>query len=152
MLKANCGFGDAEQGRKLLVHHGPAVGVSVGFDPNYRKDQNAPPTLRTFAKIAALIDTGARESCIDEGLVNDLGLTVFDRRPVSGASGILEVDFCLAQLHVPLLKFTLMGSFAAVPLVKSGFAQQALLGRSFLKYFRLEYDGRSGAVEIAIDT
>src|SRR5687767_7790754 len=100
MPTVSCGFNDTPQGQKLLIHYGPEVGVYVGFDPDYQPDRNAPPVLRTATKIEALIDTGAKESCIDSALALNLGLTVFDRRLVSGVNGVLEVDFYLAQIHV----------------------------------------------------
>lgn len=115
MRSANCGFDDAPQGPKLLVHYGPEILVDIGFDQDYRRDTNRPPK-RQLDSVQALIDTGARESCIDSALAAELQLPIFDRRPISGVLGSHEVGFHLAQIHVPALKFTLYGRFAGVPL------------------------------------
>jgi hypothetical protein len=152
MLAASCGFQDAPQGQKLLIHYGPAIAVKVGFDPDYKGDRNAPPVLKTASHIEALIDTGARESCIDSAVAQNLGLTIFDRRPVVGVTGVLETDFYLAQVHVPALRFTLHGWFAGVPLAACGFTHKAILGRSFLSYFKLSYDGQTGQVVISLES
>ena len=151
MPSADCGYSNSEFGRKLLVHYGPEIGVHVGFDPAYRQDSNAAPSLTDASKFKALIDTGARESCIDSLLAQRLALPVFDRGPVSGASGIREVDFHVAQIHVPLLRFTIMGWFAGVPLSESGFRHEVILGRSFLKYLKLVYDGPTGDVRLLLE-
>lgn len=151
MPRTDCGYANNQFGRKLLVHYGPELGVLIGFDPTYKQDSNSAPKLRGSTTVAALVDTGARESCIDSELASELRLPVFDRRPVSGASGVREVDFHLAQIHVPTLRFTIMGQFAGLPLKASGFRQRAILRRSFLSYLKLTYDGPTGEVILAID-
>ena len=148
MLSVNCGCQGAPQGQVLLIHYGPQIWVDIGFDPNYKPDKNIPP-IPKISRVLALVDTGAKESCIDSALALDLGLPVFDRRTVSGVNGTLEVDFHLAQVHVPSLRFTLQGAFAGVPLAASGFKQKALVGRSFLSYVKMEYDGPTGEVVIS---
>lgn len=148
MLSVNCGFQDAPQGQLLLIHYGPEIWVDIGFDPKFKPDRNVPP-IPKISKVHALVDSGARQSCIDSALASELGLPIFDRRTVSGVNGTLEVDFHLAQVHVPSLKFTLQGAFAGVPLIASGFRHKALLGRSFLSYVTMEYDGRTGQVVIS---
>jgi len=148
MLTTNCGFQGAPQGQALLVHHGPEIQVNIGFDLNYKPEQNAPPVAKV-AGVRALIDTGARESCIDSALAQRIKLPHFDRRIVSGVTGPVEVDFYLAQIHVPMLRFTQRGFFAGVPLIASGFQHEALVGRSFLSYVSMEYDGPRGMVAIS---
>jgi predicted aspartyl protease len=132
-----------------LEYHGPEIWVDIGFDPDYKPDKNAPP-VPTISRVKALVDTGARQSCIDSSLASELGLPVFDRRRVSGVNGVIEVDFHLAQVHVPSLRFTLQGAFAGVPLIASGFRQRALVGRSFLSYVKMAYDGQTGEVVISV--
>jgi hypothetical protein len=151
MLSADCGYSNAEFGRKLLVHYGPEIGVVVGFDPSYRQNTSSPPNLVLSAKVAALLDTGARESCIDLAIAEKMTLPVIDRRPVSAAGGVGEADFHLAQIHVPKLRFTITGRFAALPLARSGFRHEVILGRSFLDHFRLTYDGPTADVQLAIE-
>ena len=148
MLTTNCGYDDPVQGPGLLVLYGPATWVNVGLDPNYKPNSNAAP-VPGIANIEALIDSGADESCIDSGLAAHLKLPIVDQQMVVGVSGNAKVNFHLAQVHVPALKFTSHGSFAGVPLVASGFRCRVLLGRTFLRHFKMVYDGRSGAVTLS---
>lgn len=62
-----------------------------------------------------------------------------------------KVDFHLAQIHVPVLRFTIIGWFAAVPLSDSGFRHEVILGRSFLKYLKLIYDGPTGDARLILE-
>ena len=144
MVSANCGYsGGGAQAQKLLVHYGPVLWVDVGFDPKYRESQNTPPSPGK-SRIEALVDTGAQESCIDSSLAAQLKLPVVDRRRVCGVSGSMEVDVHMAQVHIPALRFTLYGQFAGVHLIASGLRVQVLVGRTFLRHFRMDYDGTTG--------
>src|SRR4051812_19731445 len=114
-MAANCGYKDAPQGRKLLEYHGPNIEVHIGLDPTWTKDEErrrAPKPDRSNLK--ALIDTGAQESCIDGALANELGLPVVNQRKVGGV-GLLIVDVHNAQVHIPMLRHTIHGPFAAIP-------------------------------------
>jgi len=97
-----------------------------------------------------MIDTGAEESCIDSALASQLRLPIVDQQTVGGVSGSSRVNFHLAQVHVPTLKFTSRGSFAGLPLAASGIRCRVLLGRTFLSHFRMVYDGRSGVVTVSL--
>lgn len=147
MRKANCGFIGAAPAKVLLSYHGPAIRVDIGFDPDYVLNQTARPKTQKTG-IDALIDTGARECCIDSELARELSLPIIDRRFVSGVSGQIEVDFHLAQIYVPALKFTLGGRFAGLPLIASGISHSVVAGRSFLEYFKFNYDGAVGDAEL----
>lgn len=149
MPSVNCGCDGAPQARRLLIYHGAEILVDIGFDEAYDRSRPIAPVAGA-AKIKALVDTGARESCVDIDLAARLRLPQCDRRVVSTVNGPMTVDFHLAQIHVPALKFTIDGPFAAVPLVASKFRCEALLGRSFLSYVKMTYDGPSGAVVISI--
>ncbi len=96
--------------------------------------------------LEALVDTGADECCIDHLLAAQLALPVVDKQPMVGIHGSQQVNIHLAQIHVPALRFTVKGSFAAVPLAASGARFKALMGRTFLRYFRMTYEGRTGDV------
>ena len=146
MLSINCGFDDPKQGPSLLISEGPVLGVQIGFDPQYDATRNAPPNLCRSESLAALVDTGAEASCIDQELARQLRLPLVDEWPVSGVHESRRVDVHLAQIHVPLLKFTIYGRFAAVHLVEMGY--KALLGRTFLQHFTMTYDGTTGSVRI----
>lgn len=150
VISCDCGYQDAPQGLKLLAYHGPLLWVDVGFDPSYKDTNQAPPAAGK-ARIYALVDTGARYGCIDGGLAAELNLPIVDRGKVIGVTdgSPVEVNIHLAQVHVPALKFTQQGRFAAVPLVAGGHRYDVLLGRSFLSYCQMQYDGVTGAVKIS---
>jgi len=150
MPKVSCGFLGASPAPILLAYHGPVIKVDVGFDQKYRPSEGKPPRHQRKG-LEALIDTGAGESCIDSDLARELALPTFDRQSVSGVSGRIEVDYHLAQVHIPSLRFVLRGRFAGVPLLSSGLTHPIVLGRSFLKYVRMIYDGPTGDVELIRD-
>lgn len=66
----------------------------------------------------------------------------------AGAHGAKEVNMHLAQVHVPSLGFTIYGEFAGVDLRAGGQSIDALIGRTFLKRFKMIYEGTTGNVEI----
>lgn len=55
----------------------------------------------------------------------------------------------LAQIHVPAVNFTVYGEFAGVHLLAGGQPHYALIGRTFLQYFTMTYDGNSGSVDLS---
>lgn len=52
-------------------------------------------------------------------------------------------------MHIPVFAFTMWGEFAGVHLAAGGQRHQALVGRSFLRRFRMDYNGRTGEVTIS---
>jgi len=151
MAKADCGFSDipgGATGAALLVFNGPTILVDVGFDASFDADSGLIPKPG-ITSVRALVDTGAAESCIDSMLATQLGLPKVDRRHVSGSSGRHEVDIYLAQMRVPSLGFIEYGFFAGLHLSEGGQGHRALIGRTFLQYFSLTYEGRTGKVSIS---
>lgn len=67
----------------------------------------------------------------------------------AGAHGAKEVAIHLAQIHIPTLGQTINGGFAAVDLRMGGQSIDALIGRTFLRRFRMIYDGPTGLVELS---
>ena len=131
---------------RLLVDFGPTAYVDIGFDP---AGLGSPDRL--VRSLPALIDTGATESCIDSQLAAELSLPVVEQGEVAGVHGIEEVNFHLAQIHVPQLPFTIFGRFAGVHLRSGGQPHYALLGRTFLRHFTMVYRGRDGRVLVTDD-
>lgn len=151
MRSTKCGFYDTPGGLPavdLLIQWGPTINVDIGFDPNYRYSPGGPIPIPALRALRALIDTGATESCIDSTLAGMLNLPVVDKRVTSGAHGAKEVNMHLAQIHIPSLQFTVYGAFAAVDLHAGGQVHSALLGRTFLRSFKMIYEGFSSSVEI----
>lgn len=144
MASADCGA----DGPDLLVERGPTLHVRIGFDPGFRRG-NVPALAEDT--LPALVDTGAFASCIDSDLARDLDLPIVNRGRVAGVLGVGEVNFHLAHIYVPELDWTISGRFAGVHLAAGGQPHAALLGRDFLSFFTMRYDGRTGSVTIADD-
>jgi predicted aspartyl protease len=150
MPDVECGFRDipgGASGNDLLVFYGPTIAVDIGFDPAYKPSQGGVP-VAGIQGMAALVDTGATESCIDSMLATQLNLPIVDKRIMAAAHGAREVNVHLAQIHVPTLQFTIWGEFAAVDLSAGGQPHKALLGRTFLRSLTMTYVGSSGAVTV----
>lgn len=146
---AEVGFTNATStsASQLLVSTGPTIFVDIGFDEAFDHSLNVPPKT-LMQQVWALVDTGATESCIDDGLARELNLPLVDTGTASGIGGSQQCDVYLAQLHVPALGFTQYGRFMAVHLALGGQKHRALIGRSFLQTMMLIYDGRTGNVQI----
>lgn len=153
MPTANAGFSDEQGilGYDALTYHGPTLEVQIGYDFNFRIDDmtNRPNLPNT--PLFALVDTGATESCIDSTLALNLGLTVVDRKRVAGVHGTHPVNYHIAQIYIPSLDFTIVGTFPGADLTNSGLNHSALLGRTFLQHFKMTYEGRTGCVSISND-
>jgi hypothetical protein len=135
-------------GESLLISLGPTILVDIGFDPSFVSGAATPP-ISGIQGLRALGDTGATESCIDSLLAAQLNLPIADRRMTSGAHGRQELNMHLAQVHIPSLQFTITGMFAAVHLQAGGQHHFALIGRTFLRFCKMSYDGASGSVIIS---
>lgn len=155
MRFVKCGWDDAPgipgSGSHSLAIYGPTLLVDIGFDPSYDGSIPNPsvPPLAGMRGVGALVDTGATESCIDNQLAIDLLLPVIDRRKIGGVGGAHEVNVYLAQIHVPLLKSTLNGTFCGVHLAAGGQVHRALIGRTFLAHFTMTYEGKTGTVTLS---
>lgn len=153
MPETECGFDDVTgiaTGSALLISQGPTVRVDIGFDANWKPGPTASTPIPAIKDVDALVDTGAGECCIDDLLANQLKLPVFDEREVSGVGGKLKAKMYLAQIRVPSLEFIMYGAFAGVHLIAGGQVHQALIGRTFLRYFNMTYEGTTGKVRLVL--
>ena len=130
----------------LLVRLGPTIQVDIGLKS--RAPAGATPDL-PCKMIKALIDTGAGGDCIDDALAQRLGLPITDEGEISGVSGRHRAFVYTARIYVPKLDKLLFQPFTGVKLAEGEQWHRVILGRSFLRHYRLAYDGASGAVEIA---
>lgn len=148
-MQTACGFNDSAgvKGADLLVALGPTLFVNIGFDPKFQGPKGIPTP--GISNVEALVDTGAGESCIDNILASTLKLPIVDRQPIAGSNGKHTTNIYRAQIHVPSLKFTIIGRFAGVDLIAGGQQHKALIGRTFLRRFKMIYDGGSGTVIIS---
>ena|ERR1700733_8644936 len=155
MPRTKCGFDSTPQGasgQELLVTWGPTLFVDVGFDPAFIPNPLAMPVPTPGMRgINALVDTGAQECCIDSLLASQLGLPIVDRRQISGVHGSHIASVHLAQVFVPSLAFVVYGAFVGVDLAAGGQAHSVLIGRTFLQFFTMVYEGRNGTVTLDND-
>src|ERR1700722_15263570 len=154
MVELKCGFnnGPSGLGCDLLVNFGPTLMGDIGFDPKH--DPAANPfgiPVPGITQVHALVDTGATECCIDSMLAAQLKLPIVDRRQISGIAGSHLANVYLAQVHVPILKVTMNGAFSGVDLKAGGQVHSALIGRTFLRHFKMIYEGKTGTVTVTSD-
>jgi hypothetical protein len=119
--------------------------VDIGL--RSRSAPGARPNLAAKG-VRALLDTGAGANCIDDGLAQSLGLPVTDEGELSGIGGKTSAQIYLARIYVPDLDRLLFEPFAGVKLEEGEQGHRVILGRSFLRPYRMIYDGTSGQVEI----
>ena len=120
----------------------------------YRIDSNEVSPNISDDLLPALVDTGATESCIDADFAQSLGLLSSgreDNASVVGIGGPTRVDHYLVQIYVPELQRTIYGLLAGVQLLSGNQPYYALIGRDFLQYFTLRYEGRTGSVTLSDD-
>ena len=147
MPAAYCGFGSAYE----LNRNGPTIAVEIGFDPDFQPGVGRRPRLPP-ARLPALVDTGAIESCIDAELAVGLNLPIVNSgQQVSGVGGAIDVNEYMGQIYIPELNFTIQGPFPGVHLAAGGQQHYALIGRTFLRHFNMSYEGRTGAVVVSND-
>lgn len=136
-------------GRDQLVAHGPTIWVDVGLDPEFNYNGQGRP-MSQVSSVPALVDTGALESCIDDALAQKIGLPLIDKANVSGAGGSHELNIYFAHIFFPAFGMHQWGRFAGVKLSDGNQVHQALIGRTVLQSMLMIYDGRTGAVTLAL--
>lgn len=152
-IETKCGFDDhpsgSPTGSQQLVTLGPTLLVDIGFDASFKANVSANRPTPGLQNVHALVDTGATECCIDSLVAAQLALPAVDQRPVSGVHGQRLATFYLAQIYIPSLVFTMYGAFAGVDLLAGGQMHFALIGRSFLRSFKMTYEGTTGTVTLS---
>ena len=151
MRTAQAGFrrGRGTEGpADLLVKLGPTLRVDVGH--RSRAAPDAPLNLAAKS-VRALLDTGAGMDGIDETLARDLNLPVTDEVEVSGIGGRHRARLYLARLWIPGLDRLLFQPFAGVKLEEGDQWHRVILGRNFLRAYRVNYVGLTGEVELIED-
>lgn len=142
-------------GKEALSLHGPTILVDIGFDPAFFGSAlpaipgtTGAPVPIPSVQVAALIDTGAAESCIDEELAQQLQLPLINTTVRSGISGSVTLNTYLAHITIPAL-VTEYGEFTGVHLQAGDQYHRALIGRKLLDDILLIYDGLTGLVRLA---
>jgi hypothetical protein len=141
------GFG-GESTADLLLRLGPTIKVDIGLKSRAPKGER--PNLPE-KDVKALIDTGAGGDCIDDALAQRLRLPIHDRGEISGVGGRHPAVIYTARIYIPKLGKLLFQPFTGVKLSEGEQWHKVILGRLFLRNYRLIYDGTTGQVEITED-
>lgn len=145
---AQAGFKRGSQGQTaadLLVRLGPTVKVDIGLKS--RALVGEAPDL-ALKGVRALIDTGAGGECIDDDLARSLNLPITDEGEISGVGGKHHAYVYTARVWLPELEQLLFQPFTGVKLRQGEAWHSVILGRSFLRRYKLTYNGATGQVEI----
>lgn len=137
-----------ESAADLLLRLGPTVKVDLGLKS--RSVAGDPPDL-PMKGVKALIDTGAGGDCIDDDLARRLRLPIHDTGVISGVGGRHPAMIYTARIYIPHLGKLLFQPFTGVKLSEGEQWHRVILGRSFLRHYRLVYEGATGQVEIIED-
>lgn len=135
-----------------LLATGPLLPIQIGLDETYEPGglwESSAPLLSRSEGADALIDTGARVSCIDTGLAERLRLPIADEDALRGLVGSpISVRTRLGHLVVTELQIIRPLRFYEVDL-SSWLSHEVLLGRDMLEGCQMHYDGESGNVTVA---
>jgi hypothetical protein len=129
----------------IFVKVGPTLRVDIGLKS--RSDFGERPDLPK-KRVLALIDTGAGGDGIDDALARSLGLPVTDEGEISGVGGRHRAQIYTARIYIPSLDKLLFQPFTGMKLEEGRQHHRVILGRSFLRHYRLSYDGSTGDAEI----
>jgi hypothetical protein len=136
---------DNETPADLLVRFGPTIVVDIGMKS--RSAPGEPPDL-PMKNVKALVDTGAGGDCIDDDLARTLGLQISDEGVISGVGGRHRAFIYTARLYIPSANKLLFQRFTGAKLQQGDQWQRVILGRSFLREYRMTYDGSDGSVSL----
>lgn len=140
---------DGKPSHQSLLQYGPSIKVHVAPYPDLNRADAGSELVSQLT--LALIDTGARESCIDTQLATHLGLAAIDTMLLSGVGGSRPHPVFLAYVAIPELGIAQYGKFAGVELSDGGQVHGVLLGRTFLGATKLVYDGPSSHVTVTLE-
>ena len=125
-------FADSDAERaKLLEANGPRIPLT------FASASGSEQVLRD-----CLIDTGASDIVVGPRLVRQLGLMLTDSRSVGVVGGAVQATVHAARLIQTDLGFNEVLEVVCVPTMLAG--QPILLGRRFLSFFNVSYEGPSG--------
>ena len=141
-----------QMGNTVLSVVGAVLNVEIGHDSGHHSGVGNPPNLSGTPHLA-LIDTGARTTCIDITLTEELGLPVVGnmQQPAAGILGPGLVDVYPAQISIPELRLSVTGHFPGVYLAAGGQPYRALIGRDILRNLTMVYEGRTGVITLSND-
>ena len=160
-MKHTGGFGiEGSDGRRVpdptaLERHGPLVSVIVTPSAAVMKVLAESGKTAAQARVHLLIDTGAELTSIHDDVIQTLGVQPVRMQSIGGVSGKPE-DYPVYRLmlHIGVTDGTRSTSLAVaadvvgMPPSSTHPDMRGLIGRDFLRHFRLVYDGPSGGFEL----
>lgn len=134
----------------VLIKVGPVlaveVSVPIALAEKLTRENKPIPQPKTGL---ALIDTGATHSCVDDGIISQLGVNPISRTKIHGSAGAHEVNVFPAHLRFPAIPnfeidftATLGVNIQAQQVNKQPII--ALLGRDVLSNCVFVYNGSLG--------
>jgi len=132
--------------------YGPWIPVSISA--LNQLDKNKEPVT---VEGAALIDTGATYTCIDDCVCSQLDLQLSSGKiEMNGIGGQAEclcypvqVQFAIKDFNIPPLPVYRAPNVKLHSISTVSGSLIALIGRDLLAHFKFTYDGRRGSIEIA---
>ena len=144
-------LGRSDNPPKGLEIHGPLVTVRLLPDPELATARPA-----TSVEAMLMIDTGASRTVIEETTIQKLGMPPLRYMPITGVSQ--QADLCavyrmaieiqMVDEHDKPGAAIMVTDVAGVPSPSLPEKHVGLLGRDFLQYVRLIYDGPKGEFEV----
>ena len=141
--------------RDALVHLGPIASVTLSRPVLRPEDIQEASSIQ----IKMLVDTGASKTVVDRGIAESLGLEPIRFEPMTGISHVAEECpiFLLSiaigfvdGLRTTVMTFTSEMVGMSTPPTPRPF--NGLLGRDFLRFVHLSYDGPAGHCDILEDS
>ena len=135
-----------------LVALGPLVQVRISPQPSVMVPGAAPQVVTALMRI----DTGAQRTVIDDRIAVGMGLTPIRFASMVGVSG--KPELCpVYPINITIGFADAAGNTAqcdygcfAIGMNPQATAHQGLIGRDFLKYFELHYNGPKSTFEIIV--
>jgi hypothetical protein len=131
---------------ELLLRDGPIIPVRVGYDRNFNGHGGVPNIPAD--EYRAILDTGSSHCSIDSALARRLKLPIVGEDNMDDSGAAHTTNIHMATVHVPQFLLTRHGKFHAVSLTRD---RHVLLGREFLQYFTMTYQGRTGTITLSND-
>lgn len=119
----------------VITIEGIVIDVIIHREPKAVSEEGVP----AFYESAAMIDTGASDTCIDYRIAHALKLRQIDQRTIGTVGGPIEVAVFLGELEIPQLGFRRLDRFFAPKIDRINYSM--LIGRSVLREFIFTYDG-----------
>ena len=151
-------FGRVKPVPNGLINTGPCVAVILS--PGEVSAQALLANGKTVPAVSALlmIDTGAQLTCIDQALATGMGLRPMRFSPVVGVSGVandfpvyrMGITIAMADASGTQMQICYSADVVGMPTPSQHSQHRGLLGRDFLRHFKLIYDGSRGEFELGL--